>query len=57
MSYLHNKRRGAKANRPRKVRTCRFPTGPGQVCGAAVAPKFNGNECQDHRRNPVAAGH
>ena len=51
MSYLHNKRRGGAANKPRPVRVCvAYDATKGNLkCGRAVDPGLNGNRCEDHR--------
>jgi hypothetical protein len=55
MSTNFNRRRGAKANKPRKPRVCTVVTERGSLiggavlCGAVVQADVNGNRCVDHR--------
>lgn len=54
MSTNFNRRRGAKAYAPRKVRTCiklRVKAGVNTfgACGNAIAPNANGNRCEECR--------
>lgn len=60
MSTNFNKRRGAKADKPRKVRVCResWPMFTSHInnasslepCSSAVRPDRNGNRCEEHRK-------
>jgi hypothetical protein len=50
MSTNFNRRRGAKANKPRKPRVCTVVTERGSLIGGAVVQAdVNGNRCVDHR--------